>query len=1056
LFLTANRYADPMSTPDIIKQMVETFAANLDTYKSGAFNEAQARIQFINPMFEALGWDVSNKAGYAEAYKDVVHEDSLRIGSAVKAPDYCCRIGGARKFFIEAKKPSVNIKEDIHPAYQLRRYAWSAKLPLSILTDFEEFAVYDCRVKPVKTDKASTARVMYMRFEDYPERWHEIAEVFARESILKGSFDKYAESHKKKRGTASVDAAFLSEIEQWREQLARNITLRNSALSQRELNHAVQQTIDRIIFLRIAEDRGIEDYGRLMSLQNGQHVYKRMLEQFREADAKYNSGLFHFRKSGDSLLSSRRSLNGKSETVPAFSGFPDELSPSLVMDDKVLKPILKSLYYPDSPYEFSVLPADILGQTYEQFLGKVIRLTAGHRAVVEGKPEVKKAGGVYYTPTYIVDYIVKHTVGKLLEGKTSGQVAKLRICDPACGSGSFLLGAYQYLLDWHLKHYIESNPEKWAKGRDPKIYQVLKGEWRLTTSEKKRILLNNIYGVDIDQQAVEVTKLSLLLKVLENETQDTLGRQMSMFHERALPDLATNIKCGNSLIGPDFYDQQDLGLMNEEERYRINVFDWQAEFPEIFTGKTPGFDAVIGNPPYIRIQAMKEWAPVEVEHYKRAYQSASKGNYDIYVVFVEKGLSLLNPKGRLGFILPHKFFNAQYGEPLRRIISDGKHLSDVIHFGDQQVFERATTYTCLLFLDKAAAKAFHVTKVNYLDTWRASGHTGEEGELTTNHATSTEWNFVVGKGADLFERLSRMPVKLDNVADIFVGLQTSADDVFIMDLISEEPDELRLISKALGKEALLEKDLLHPLVSGVDVGRYEALPNRQYILFPYQVQDKKASLITFEMISNGHPKMAKYLLANKERLENREKGKMKGVNWYGYIYLKNMYRQPVSKVCVPRLVKRLHASLDATGSHYLDNVDVGGATFKQGEAYSLLYLTGLLNSNLLAWLFPHISAPFRGGFMSANRQFLSQLPFRTINFSDATDKARHDRMVELVQRMLALHKQLAAAKTGHDKTMIQRQITATDKQIDRLVYELYDLTDEEIAIVEERDIENEC
>jgi len=290
-----------MSAPDIIKTLVETFATNLDAYKNGIFNEAQARIQFINPMFEALGWDVSNRAGYAEAYKDVVHEDSLRIGSAVKAPDYCCRIGGVRKFFVEAKKPSVNIKEDIHPAYQLRRYAWSAKLPLSILTDFEEFAVYDCRVKPVKTDKASTARVMYIRFEEYPERWHEIADIFARESILKGSFDKYAESHKKKRGTASVDTAFLSEIEQWREHLAGNIALRNPQLSQRELNHAVQQTIDRIIFLRIAEDRGIEDYGRLMALQNGKDVYRRMLEMFRAADAKYNSGLFHFRKRGDSF-----------------------------------------------------------------------------------------------------------------------------------------------------------------------------------------------------------------------------------------------------------------------------------------------------------------------------------------------------------------------------------------------------------------------------------------------------------------------------------------------------------------------------------------------------------------------------------------------------------------------------------------------------------------------------------------------------------------------------------------------------------------------------------
>src|SRR5205814_24048 len=183
---------------------------------------------------------------------------------------------------------------------------------------------------------------------------------------------------------------------------------------------------------------------------------------------------------------------------------------------------IRRLYYPDSTYEFSVLPADILGQVYEQFLGKVIRLTEAHQAKVEDKPEVKKAGGVYYTPTYIVDYIVKNTVGKLLENKTPRQAAKLRILDPACGSGSFLIGAYQHLLDWHRDWYVAHDPKKWATGRNPTIYRGMGGEWKLSTTERKRILLQNIYGVDIDVQAVETTKLSLLLKVLEGESEQTL------------------------------------------------------------------------------------------------------------------------------------------------------------------------------------------------------------------------------------------------------------------------------------------------------------------------------------------------------------------------------------------------------------------------------------------------------------------------------------------------------------------------------------------------------
>ena len=432
-----------MPAPALIHELVERFDRNRDAYRSGQYNETQARREFIDPFFEALGWDVNNRQGYAEAYKDVIHEDAIKIGGATKAPDYCFRIGGTRKFFVEAKKPSVKLRDDISAAFQLRRYAWSAKLPLSLLTDFDEFAIYDCRGKPDKSDKPSSGRVLMLDYGDYLARWDEIAGIFSREAILHGSFDKYAESVTGKHGTAEVDDAFLREIEGWRDTLARTIALRNPTLSQRALNTAVQATIDRIVFLRICEDRGIEGYGTLLALTNGGDVYARLADLFRQADARYNSGLFHFAAEGD-----------RPET-------PDAWTLGLAIDDKPLREILRGLYYPDSPYEFAVLPADILGQVYEQFLGQVIRLTAGHRAVVEAKPEVKKAGGVFYTPTFIVRVIVRRTVGPLLAGKTVREVAgrggvtpPLRIADIACGSGTFLLEVYQYLLDWYLEQYV--------------------------------------------------------------------------------------------------------------------------------------------------------------------------------------------------------------------------------------------------------------------------------------------------------------------------------------------------------------------------------------------------------------------------------------------------------------------------------------------------------------------------------------------------------------------------------------------------------------------------
>src|SRR5450759_3567058 len=661
-----------MPAPQIVLTLIENFERNLDAYRNGQYNETQTRIQFIDPFFKALGWDMDNSAGYAEAYRDVIHEDAIKVGISTRAPDYSFRVGGQRKFFLEAKKPSVNVKDDIEPAFQLRRYAWSAKLPLSIVTDFEEFAVYDCRQKPDKNDKASKSRLFYCTFRDYAEKWDEIAAIFSKDAVLKGSFDKYAVSTKGKRGTTEVDSAFLEEIENWRNLLAHNIALRNANLTQRELNFAVQQTIDRIIFLRICEDRGIETYGRLMGLQNGANVYGRLREFFREADERYNSGLFHFSHENHR------------------AGAPDELTLHLDIDDKPLKEIFKNLYYPDCPYEFSVLGADILGQVYEQFLGKVIRLTSGNRAVVEDKPEIKKAGGVFYTPAYIVQYIVQHTVGKLLEGKTSKQAAGISILDPACGSGSFLIGAYQYLLDWYLARYVEEGAEKNSKGKAARICPSSSGEWRLTTAEKKRILLEHIYGVDIDTQAVEVTKLSLLLKVLEGESGESLNSQMKLFHERVLPDLDHNIECGNSLIGPDFYDGQ-LDL-DDEAAQRINVFDWQAAFSQVF--KAGGFDAVIGNPPYVVLSS--GIIPANCLDYLNSYEVAQYKT-DLFHLFIEKGIRLLKKDGVLGFITPNTWFTLQFSKMLREYVLAHSSLDELVIFS-HHVFAGADVNTGLIFL----------------------------------------------------------------------------------------------------------------------------------------------------------------------------------------------------------------------------------------------------------------------------------------------------------------------------------------------------------------------
>ena len=1028
-----------MQMPSEIGNLVELFARNIDAYKAPGYKEAHLRVEFINPFFKALGWDVSNTQGAAEAYKDVIHEDAIRVGGATKAPDYCFRIGGTRKFFVETKKPAIDIKAErkgkATPAYQLRRYAWSARLPLSILTDFEEFAVYDCRIRPMQADTTSRARIVYFTYENYPDQWGEIADIFSRKAVIQGSFDKYAESARGKRGTSQVDAEFLKEIEGWRELLARNIALRNPGLRVRELNFAVQRTIDRIIFLRMAEDRGIEPYGQLQQLFNGTEIYARLRAIYDAADRRYNSGLFHFQKE-----------KGRDQE-------PDELTPQLKIDDKALKQMFKRLYYPESPYEFSVLGGDILGNVYEQFLGKVISLTKNHRARVEEKPEVKKAGGVYYTPGYIVDYIVKNIVGKLCEGKTPRQVARLRILDPACGSGSFLIGAYTYLLDWHRDRYVEDGVEKHRNV----LYQGLGEQWFLTTKEKKRILLNNIYGVDIDGQAVEVTKLNLLLKLLEGENQDTLTKQFQLFGERALPDLASNIKCGNSLIGPDFYELHQADLFDDDERYRINVFDWHSAFPEIFKGKNPGFDAVIGNPPYVRIQTL---ATNEIPYFGTKFETAS-GNYDIYCLFVEKGSALLKEEGRLSYILPHRFFKTDYGQGLRSLISKKKNLIEVLDFDGYKVFAKANNNTCIILLGKSPETETKICQIRATkkteaemailldDIEKDAGVSRDEaicGEMPQSELTSEPWVFVFPEERPLWEKLDSIDKRLGSVTtNIYQGLKTSADAIYIGEIVSENKPRSTILFGHDEKEYEIENDLIKPLIKGGNMKRYCISATTKRILFPYQA----GKLIPDSQMKQQFPKAWEYLNLHKRYLESREKGKMKGSRWYAYGRSQALDIMWKPKIITPDYYAHASFCLDPEGIYFFCGGGAGGYGIIPNPELNIAFVSALLNSRLLDWYLKKISLrAYQTAFMYV-KKYIRQLPIRPIDFSDPTDKTRHDRMVKLVKAMLELHRKLHAVRTPDEKTMIQRQIDATDKQIDALVYELYGLTEKEISIVEE-------
>jgi len=947
-----------MKAPDIIHTLVTKYEQHRYEYLSGKYNETELRREFLDPFFEALGWDVTNKRSYAERFKEVIHEASLAINGQTKAADYAFRIGGDNIFFVEAKKPSINIDNNSEAAFQLRRYGWSAKLPLSILTNFEKLAVYDCRIRPNITDKASDRRIRQFGYLDYLTKWEDIFSIFSREAVIQGAFDRFAENRKGKKGTAEVDNVFLEEIEHWREILAKNIAKNNSNLNTRELNYSVQMTIDRIIFLRICEDRGIEIDEQMLRISNNKNIYQNLLILFKNADTRYNSGLFHFSE--------------------------DELTPQLKIDDKTLKEILKHLYYPDSPYAFNYIPADILGQVYERFLGKVIRLTPGHQARIEEKPEVRKAGGVYYTPKYIVEYIVNCTLGKLLIDKNPKQVSKLKILDPACGSGSFLLVAYEKLLDWYTRWYVNNEPDKWARGATPKIYQTGKNDWRLTTAEKKFILLNQIFGVDIDVQAVEVTKLSLLLKVLEGESQEIFGKQ-TLFKERALPDLDANIQCGNSLITSKYYQHNPTPILGDDELYRVNAFDWHVAFKDIFN--MGGFDVVIGNPPYI---FTREQLTTSDRLYFSAYYKLSWEKQNTYLLFMELLLKLINKNGRGGYIVPNSWLTIESGKLIRPIIIP--HLDLIVDL-NYSVFEKVSMEPSIfVVVGSDGTDPLPVIRVNNKTELNNDNyHTIEKSSL--NDANTRIVFSNKGTSTSIIDKLLNNSITIGDVFDVRTGLQA------------------------------YEKGKGTPIQSAEDVSGH-----------------------VFDRDKNVDKNSIKYLQGSDvSRYAIGWSGKwMQYGPWLSQPRTIDIFCRP--RILVREITSKFPNCVEAAyiDAKMLNNKSVLNILHENDDEATLKILLGVLNSRIMSIYYKSKAVKSaRKIFPKIVIRNLREFPYpKNIATQD------RNKLIEFVDLMLNYKIKLINQRTPQEKEMLERQIIINNDNIDKLVNKLFGLTNAEVEQIE--------
>ncbi len=695
-----------------------------------------------------------------------------------------------------------------------------------------------------------------------------------------------------------------------------------------------------MIFLRICEERGIETEGQLRSLRIGTRVYSRLCEIFRQADKRYISGLFYF------------------EPEEGRCGPPDALTLRLTIDDQPLKRIIESLYSTEVSAQFAASASNILGQVYELFLGRVVRLTPDHGVIVEEKSEAKKADGVYYTPAHIVDYIIQQTVGKLLKGKTPSQVAKLKILDPACGSGSFLIAAYQYLLDWHLAYYVTDGPEKHAE----ELYRSGQGDFRLTTSECRRILLNNIYGVDIDPQAVEITKLSLLLKVLEGEQQDSLTTPPRLFPEHILPELGCNIKCGNSLLGSDFTCEQQLDWDDKELLFRSSAFGWNREFPNVM--KAGGFDVVVGNPPY--------GARLSRQLRKYLARKFRAGTTETAALMVLQARKLTRYGGWNGLVVPKSFTYLSNWQKLREELLD--ELVELVDLG--KVWEGVKLEQVIYLLRRGESAS------SYRSRRRDGGEIVHQAEIAKQDCQ--QFGFYLNA--------------------------VTADEL------------------ALGRRIAQRGSFLSQFIRNTRGGMFQAIVGKR--------GEKRVI---------GGKQLQRYLIAGE-----------KGWVTAGTDLPSQAFPQPGS-ILVQNIVAHI--------TRPVDHIKIIGTVISEEEAAQIVildtvnqltnhsqlsshYLLGLLLSRLINWYVYRFIFARAVRTMHFDSPVSNRIPIRTINFSDPADQARHHRMVELVEMILRLHKQLACGGDWRDQLLLRQQIETGEQQLNHLVYELFELTEAEVNLVE--------
>lgn len=934
-----------------IGALIDKYEQLKTTGKLKDYNEANTRKDFIMPLFEALGWNVRD-------INEVSEEEAVSNGNV----DYAFRANGITRFYLETKKFSVDLEEEKW-AKQAINYSWYKSVCWAALSDFEGLKIFNAEWRESHISKNI---FLDLKYTDYLSRFDDLW-LLSKEGVSSGLLDQKAEQYGKKEKRRAINEAIFDDLLAWRKLLLDDLNKLKQPLefSEEEKEELVQKILDRFIFIRSCEDRGIEEQ-RLRAALRG-------WEEGEESGQLYNDVLEVYK---------RYYLYDNNLFIP---NHPCE---KVNLYNNSVKIIINGLYYNYSekiPYDFKNIPADILGGIYEQYLGYILK----KGKLVAGRPH-RKEKGIYYTPKYVVDYIVENTLGKLLQEIPRDKAGLIKILDPACGSGSFLIRA----LDVMDNYYGQEAKDKMF----PYVRRV-------------KALHNNIYGVDLDEKAVEIAQLNLMMRAIADR--------------RALPDVSRNVKCGNSLISGSPEEMKRSFGPNWRE---LKPFNWGEEFNDAL--RQGGFDIVIGNPPYLKeLDNKLVFDLIKRSSYAKYYQ----GKMDFWYFFLHRAIDMCKEGGYIGFITNSYFLKSAGASKLIDRIKKELVLIRAVDFGDIKVFgDVAGKHMIHIYQKRKATSADKSLYVMASDSGQAVSINEDNGRSINYLSLISDDNKISFDNREEITFRSCLP--LGDIYDVSQGVVEATDKVSkkafeaigtpgisandgVFVLSDQELSQLKL-----GKEEL---SIIKKYLDSNDVGKYYIKPNDQFLIYSDRAAREMIAKGAYPHIKHHLDKMVPYITSsNKPYGLHRPR--------------ENRFFENPKLVC-----KGMFLAPEFT---YDDNGCYVGFSFsviiQKDTHYSLKYLLGVMNSKLGNYWFQ------RNGKKRGVGVDIGVLVFRQFPVFNAK-KGEQAVIERLVDQMLDLNKQIQAVAENSAKWQtLKRAIERTDQQIDDLVYKLYGLTAEEIKVVE--------